>query len=198
VSIRECINHFLIFSDRPSFKYFSRASALLGALTCLVVMFAVDIVGSLISTLILAGLCLYIHYQGPNVFWGDVSQAILYHQVRKYLLRLDTMQTHIKYWRPQILSLLTQKLEHSENHLFLCNKLKKGGLLLFGDIVLGDVSEDPTQIGRIASRSSEWTNYIRDTNLKGITLSFNFVLIGFQDFRLWLLLQAIALEFKIC
>ena len=42
-------------------------------------------------------LAVLVHYTAPVVPWGDVTQAVIYHQVRKYLLRLDVRKEHPKF-----------------------------------------------------------------------------------------------------
>lgn len=134
---------------RPSFKYFSTKTAFTGALACLVAMFIVD---GLLATLVIFSLMFLIfsiHYTTPPSQFGDISQLLIYHQVRKYLLRLK-LQMSVKYWRPQIL-LLVDSPRSSWNLIGFCNHLKKGGLYILGHVVI--MKEDPDDESKAKKKS---------------------------------------------
>jgi potassium/chloride transporter 9 len=118
---------------RPSFRYFNSASAGFGALMCVLAMFLADGVSASAMIIVLMMLFAMIHYISPPKPWGDVSQSLIYHQVRKYLLRLR--QDHVKFWRPQIL-LLVDDPRTSWSLIHFCNHLKKGGLYILGHVMV--------------------------------------------------------------
>ena len=111
---------------RPSFKYFSSKTAFAGATVCIIAMFIVDGISATLVIFCMTFLILLIHYLSPPSKFGDISQLLIYHQVRKYLLRLK-LEMSVKYWRPQIL-LLCDNPRTSWNLIGFCNHLKKGGL----------------------------------------------------------------------
>jgi solute carrier family 12 (potassium/chloride transporters), member 9 len=88
---------------RPQFRWFHWVTAWFGAVLCLVGMFLVKPVLAVVSVFILLAIMVVIAWRAVPNDWGDVTQALMYHQVRKYLLRLDIRKEHVKYWRPQIL-----------------------------------------------------------------------------------------------
>jgi gentisate 1,2-dioxygenase len=53
-------------------------------------MYFVDGVYATVAAAFMLSLFLIIHYFCPPKAWGDVTQSLIYHQVRKFLLRLDT------------------------------------------------------------------------------------------------------------
>lgn len=119
---------------RPSFKYFSTKTAFTGAVACLIAMFIVDGLSAAFVIFCLLFLIVSIHYTTPPSQFGDISQLLIYHQVRKYLLRLK-LHMSVKYWRPQIL-LLVDSPRSSWNLIGFCNHLKKGGLYILGHVVI--------------------------------------------------------------
>lgn len=118
---------------RPSFHFFHWSTALVGGILSVATMFVVDGIYASVILAVMIGLFIIIHYITPPKSWGDVAQSLIYHQVRKYLLRLR--QDHVKFWRPQIL-LLVDDPRQSWNLIHFCNSLKKGALYVLGHVVI--------------------------------------------------------------
>jgi hypothetical protein len=83
-------------------RYFNWQTAFSGMVFSFICMLYVDSFSASISCFILVCLFAWIHYTCPPKTWGDVMQSLIYHQVRKYLLRLDSRKDHVKFWRPQV------------------------------------------------------------------------------------------------
>ena len=150
---------------RPRFRYFSWHTALLGAVLNIVIMFLSSWIFASISIVLLSIVFFGIVYASPQVPWGDVSQALIYHQVRKYLLRLDERKNHVKYWRPSILLIVDEPMQ-SMGLIDFCNNLKKGGLYVIGDVLVGNLRS----IGdRCSQLQDQWTHLIPEINVKAFS-----------------------------
>lgn len=110
---------------------------------------------------LLMAIFLLIHYTTPPKPWGDVSQGLIYHQVRKYLLRLR--QEHVKFWRPQIL-LLVNDPRRQYKLIQFCNSLKKGGLFVLGHVIVTPNFAEAVPEARRQQQS--WTKYIDFSRIK--------------------------------
>lgn len=136
---------------RPSFKYFDWYTALAALVACFIAMFIVDGIYASLMIIFLLLLFIFIHYVCPPKSWGDVSQSLIYHQVRKYLLRLR--QDNVKYWRPQIL-LLVDSPRSSWNLIQFCNNLKKGGLYILGHVIISESFQN--NFNELKTQESAW------------------------------------------
>lgn len=146
---------------RPSFHYFNWWTAGFGALLSGVSMFFVDRLYATGCVGILIVIFLLIHYTTPPKSWGDVSQSLIYHQVRKYLLRLR--QEHVKFWRPQILLFVNDPRRQYELIQF-CNSLKKGALFVLGHVI---VSNDfGNAVPEARRQQAAWTKFIDVSKVK--------------------------------
>ncbi|MBN3318059.1 S12A9 protein, partial [Atractosteus spatula] len=128
---------------RPTFQLFSWHTCLLGLLSCVVMMFLINAVYSSASMVLLLLLLLLLHYRAPTSSWGYISQALIFHQVRKYLLMLDVRKEHVKFWRPQVLLMVANPRSSCQLISFI-NDLKKGGLFILGHVQLGDLDTLPS------------------------------------------------------
>lgn len=146
---------------RPSFHYFNWQTAAAGTLLSGISMFFVDGLYATGCVGVLVCLFLLIHYSSPPKPWGDVSQSLIYHQVRKYLLRLR--QEHVKFWRPQIL-LFINNFDDQFKMVSFCNSLKKGALFVLGHVL---VTEDFSAAVPEARRlQTSWTKFVEASKVK--------------------------------
>lgn len=123
-------------------------------------MFYINWLNSLLSIVVLTLIFVYLVFKAKPTDWGDVSQELMFHQVRKYLLRLDSKTQHAKFWRPNMLVLLS---DMDAGLLGFCNSLKRGGIMVLGQIIVGDFRE--TQL--LAERLKEaWLSFTRRARLK--------------------------------
>lgn len=146
---------------RPSFRYFNWYTALAGTLASGASMFFVDGIYATGCVGVLVMIFLLIHYTTPPKPWGDVSQALIYHQIRKYLLRLRT--EHVKFWRPQIL-LFVNDPRHQFKLIQFCNSLKKGALFMLGHVIISD--DFGGSVPEARRQQSAWTKYVDVSKIK--------------------------------
>ncbi|KAM7400629.1 hypothetical protein PAMA_005023 [Pampus argenteus] len=148
---------------RPSFRCFTWHTCTLGILGCLVMMFLINAIYAFASIAFMLLLLMLIHYLGPISNWGYISQALIFHQVRKYLLMLDVRKDHVKFWRPQVL-LMVANPRSCIGVMSFINDLKKSGLYVLGHVKLGlldGLPSDPLQ-----SRYDSWLSLVDHLNIK--------------------------------
>ncbi|KAL0243072.1 hypothetical protein GEMRC1_005633 [Eukaryota sp. GEM-RC1] len=141
---------------RPSFKYFHWSAGLFGVVACTIIMFISSPAYAALSYLFLLIIFFYVHFKAPVRLFtecnGDVSQALLYHTVRKYLLKMGDKVEHVKYWRPQILAVFREPdASACVNAIHFVNNLKKVDfslLHLYSKVLQINVSRHQSLQGR--------------------------------------------------
>ncbi|KAG8002250.1 Solute carrier family 12 member 9, partial [Nibea albiflora] len=147
----------------PTFRYFTWHTCVLGIVGCAVMMFLINAIYASASIAFMLLLLLLIHYLSPTSSWGYISQALIFHQVRKYLLLLDVRKDHVKFWRPQVL-LMVSNPRSSVGLITFINDIKKSGLYVLGHVQLGDLSTLPSD--PLQSQYESWLSLVDHLNIK--------------------------------
>ncbi|KAG7322218.1 hypothetical protein KOW79_015076 [Hemibagrus wyckioides] len=148
---------------RPTFRYFTWHTCVLGIIGCGVMMFLINAIYASASIAFMLLLLLLIHYLSPTSSWGYISQALIFHQVRKYLLMLDVRKDHVKFWRPQVLLMVANPRSNIGLITFI-NDIKKSGLYVLGHVQIGDLAilpSDPLQC-----QYDSWLSLVDHLNIK--------------------------------
>ncbi|XP_077971589.1 solute carrier family 12 member 1-like [Styela clava] len=93
---------------RPAFKFYNMWLSLFGALICCAIMFVIEWYTALITIVIVMALYKFVDYKKPDVNWGSSTQAYLYIQALNSALKLQSVEDHVKNFRPQTLVLTGQ------------------------------------------------------------------------------------------
>ncbi|OZC11248.1 amino acid permease [Onchocerca flexuosa] len=117
--------------------------------------------GNPIASVIISWICVV----APIGSWGFISQALIYHQVRKYLLLLDVRKEHIKYWRPQILLLVSRPASVCPLMDFI-NDLKKSGLYVIGHVRKGNMDDSSENLDPLHEIFPYWLSLVDYLKLK--------------------------------
>ncbi|KAM4627334.1 solute carrier family 12 member 9 isoform 2-T2 [Polymixia lowei] len=148
---------------RPTFRYFTWHTCVLGIVGCAIMMFLINAIYASASIAFMLLLLLLIHYLSPTSSWGYISQALIFHQVRKYLLMLDVRKDHVKFWRPQVL-LMVSNPRSSVGLITFINDIKKSGLYVLGHVQLGDLDTLPSD--PLQSQYDSWLSLVDHLNIK--------------------------------
>ncbi|VBB26130.1 unnamed protein product [Acanthocheilonema viteae] len=136
-----------------------------GVISTIVMMLVIDAAMSAIGVIVLLILIIILHYQAPVGSWGSISQALIYHQVRKYLLLLDVRKEHVKYWRPQILLLVSRPASVCPLMDFI-NDLKKSGLYVIGHVQKGSMDDSSPNLDPLHEVFPYWLSLVDYLKLK--------------------------------
>ena len=71
----------VLFVCRPTFKYFSWHTALLGFIGCLVMCFLINAIYASVAVVICLVMVIILHLRPFDSSWGSISQALIFHQV---------------------------------------------------------------------------------------------------------------------
>ncbi|XP_027143336.1 solute carrier family 12 member 10, tandem duplicate 1 [Larimichthys crocea] len=121
---------------RPSFHYYSKWTALFGAVISVVLMFLFTWWAALITFCIIFFLFGYINYNKPKVNWGSSVQAGTYNMALSYSVSLSGVEDHVKNFRPQCLVLTGPPNQRPALVDFVGSFTKHISLMICGDIIM--------------------------------------------------------------
>ncbi|XP_030635260.1 solute carrier family 12 member 3-like [Chanos chanos] len=125
---------------RPSFRYYSRWTALFGAVISVVLMFLLTWWAALITFSIILFLLGYVTYKKPAVNWGSSVQASAYSMALSYSVSLAGVEDHVKNFRPQCLVLTGPPNLRPALVDFVGTFTKNISLMICGDILMDNES----------------------------------------------------------
>jgi len=122
---------------RPAYKYYNMWLSLFGAFVCCAIMFVIKWWAALITIVIVIIVYKYVDVKKPNINWGSSTQAIVYTQALNQVLKLNSVEDHVRNFRPQLL-VLTGCASHRPALIHVASSMtKNSSLMVCGSVTVG-------------------------------------------------------------
>ena len=150
-------------SFRPRFRIHWSLS-ILGAIGCYGAMFLINTPATIIALVLSYGIYFGLQRRQLQRTWGDVRSGVLFAIARNILLRLESVEPHVRNWRPNII-VFTGQPHNRQALVEMANWLTLGrGIVTFFQLLVGDVDRIIGQGLRQEARASI-RKYIRDNRM---------------------------------
>ncbi|XP_055610809.1 bumetanide-sensitive sodium-(potassium)-chloride cotransporter isoform X2 [Uranotaenia lowii] len=130
---------------RPTFRFYHPWLSLLGSILCIVIMFQLDYIFTIVTIVIIFILYLVVVYRNPDVNWGSSTQEQTYKSALSSTLKLQHISDHVKNYHPSILVLAGNPMNRPPlidlAHLIT----KNHSLMIVGDIITEHLSHRKRQ-----------------------------------------------------
>ncbi|MHC5010199.1 MAG: APC family permease [Planctomycetota bacterium] len=149
-------------SYRPTFRFSHWATALMGAVGCVGVMFLISPLWAAAAVATMAVLHLWIGSRARIATWGDLKSGAAFERARRDLIRLEEDRYHPKNWRPSILAL--SGTARTRTHLAVyAHWLSAGrGAVTLAQVIPGEVK---AHLERRSAQENALRSFIRDQEL---------------------------------
>jgi len=123
---------------RPAYKFYNMYVSLAGSVICCAIMFLISWYAGLITIGCIAVIYKYVEYTEPNINWGSSAQAYVYKQALDQALKLNSVEDHVRNFRPSIL-VLTGQTTHRPALVHLAGLITKNtSLMICGCVKLNE------------------------------------------------------------
>ena len=150
-------------SYRPQFRFGHWSLSLLGAVSCLAVMFLLDPWSASLSIMVMWVLHQYISQKQIASRWGDLQSGLIFERARSNLLKLEDYLYHPKNWRPIILAFSGQTWTRPHLAIYGHWFTTGHGILSLGQVIIGEVDN---RLERRISQERILHKFIRDETLE--------------------------------
>ncbi|KAJ6643632.1 Bumetanide-sensitive sodium-(potassium)-chloride cotransporter [Pseudolycoriella hygida] len=158
---------------RPTFKYYNVWLSLIGFGMCVVIMFLINWIASLVTCAVIFALYLVVIYRKPDVNWGSSRTAQMYRTALMTSYRLKSSSDHVKNYRPQVLVLAGEPETRPALVDFANLITKHKSLLIVGNVIHEKKMPHHTRMNEIEN-GNKWLKMRKIRAFYSVVNSSNF------------------------
>ncbi|KAL1379867.1 hypothetical protein pipiens_003705 [Culex pipiens pipiens] len=147
---------------RPTFRFYHPWISLLGSIMCIVIMFQLNYMFTIVTVTIIFVLYLVVVYRNPDVNWGSSTQEQIYKSALSSTLKLQNIGDHVKNYHPSILVLAGNPMNRPPL-IDLANLITKNHSLM----IVGDIIKERLSHRKRKQLNSECTKFLEIRKIRG-------------------------------